>query len=147
MCHTQRYPLLLEIIMLIYRVVGHFVGLKAFKRVVHFTTFSGLLKETGWYSCHSGSWDMVQSRISIIFWMSSPFRNFVSLSNPGTGRVLCHICMWQKISASAHSGSLQVEVLGIWPMWTVEGGLSWSPQIMRTIEQMTADKLQRVGWP
>lgn len=55
MCHTQRYPLLLEIIMLIYRVVGHFVGLKAFERVVHFTTFSGLLKETGWYSCHSGS--------------------------------------------------------------------------------------------
>lgn len=31
----------------------------------------------------------------------------------------------------------------------VDGGgdLSWSPQIIRTMEQMTVDKLQRVGWP
>lgn len=27
------------------------------------------------------------------------------------------------------------------------GGISWSTQIMKTMEQMTADKLQRVGWP
>lgn len=53
------------------------------------------------------------------------------------------ICMWQKITASALSGSPQVEVLDIWPQWKVEepqnecwgSAQPWSAQITRTMGQ------------
>lgn len=88
--------------------------------------------------------------ISITFWASSSSYYFLQT----LGRPLCCISMWQKITVSVLSGSLQVEVLHL---ACVDGGgdsnanrgsaQPWSTQIMGTMGQMTADKLSRVEWP
>lgn len=141
----QRCPLPPEIMLLRYKAAGRFVGLKPFKRLVHFTTFSGLLKETGLCSCCSEPWNMLQdfhhllndfthSRLCFSFrprdWESSVPLSYVTEDLRG--------CSFRLSAGGGPQHLARVDG---------GGGLGWSPQIMRTMEQMTADKLQRVGWP
>lgn len=60
------------------------LGLRAIKRV-HFPTFFRPPQRGGVVQLLQRTLNMLQSRISIIFQMTSSIQDFVSLSDPGTG--------------------------------------------------------------
>lgn len=133
------------------QMIWMYSNARQFRYSINSLFLSGFVKETSWYNCHcvcaletcqSGNFSHVLNEfLQLLF-------------SPDTERCLCCISMRQKITASVLSGSLQVEVLHL---ACVDGGgdsnadrgsaQHWSPQIMGTIGQMTADKLSRVEWP
>lgn len=139
------YLLPLGVMMRKVQVLGCFVGLKAFIciRVVLFKTFSCILQATVDHELCKGMWKDVK-RISVVFWLSSPIQNsFKPRDREGS---VAHSYVTEDLSKCSFRLSAGG---GPWHLARVDcrGGLSWSPQIIRTMEQMTADKLQRVEWP
>lgn len=83
-CHTQRRPLPLGITPLKLRLEGRFVGVKGLQE----SSFPNLFRPPqrgGVVQLLQRTLNMLQSRISIIFQMTSSIQDFVSLSDPGTG--------------------------------------------------------------
>lgn len=109
--------------------------------VVHFTTYSGFLKTTGLYSCHGGVGDF--NHVLNEFPHSQLTFSFKPKDRESS---VPHLYVTEDLSKRSFRLSI-----GGGPRHLARadggGGLSWSPQIMSTMEQMTADKLQRVRWP